>query len=242
MGTVVRSIMPAAVARKAGKRSVSKAKKVNNVGLKRTKGDVKKSHAPSKPVSRSASYKRRGVWAVKKKNGGKLPVHKKAAAPAKKEVVPRFYASEDIPVPFTRRNVAKPAKLRASITPGTVLKQLASGLLLVTGPYKINGVPLRRVNQAFCIATSTKVATTGVNVDKIDDAYFAKAKTTVAKSADGFFKTAGAKEELSAARKADQKAVDTALLATIKKTEFLKPYLNAKFSLSKGDAPHEMKF
>merc|ERR1712216_1086745 len=147
---VVRSIMPAAVARKAGKRSVSKAK---NVGLKRTKGDVKKSHAPSKPVSRSASYKRRGVWAVKKKNGGKLPVHKKAAAPAKKEVVPRFYASEDIPVPFTRRNVAKPAKLRASITPGTVLillagrfrgkrvvflKQLASGLLLVTGPYKIN--------------------------------------------------------------------------------------------------------
>merc|ERR1712216_625254 len=121
MGTVVRSIMPAAVARKAGKRSVSKAKKVKNVGLKRTKGDVKKSHAPSKPVSRSASYKRRGVWAVKKKNGGKLPVHKKAAAPAKKEVVPRFYASEDIPVPFTRRNVAKPAKLRASITPGTVL-------------------------------------------------------------------------------------------------------------------------
>merc|ERR1712216_1060616 len=94
MGTVVRSIMPAAVARKAGKRSVSKAKKVKNVGLKRTKGDVKKSHAPSKPVSRSASYKRRGVWAVKKKNGGKLPVHKKAAAPAKKEVVPRFYAPQ----------------------------------------------------------------------------------------------------------------------------------------------------
>ena len=30
--------MPAAVARKAGKRSVSKAKKVKNVGLKRTKG------------------------------------------------------------------------------------------------------------------------------------------------------------------------------------------------------------
>ena len=32
------------------------------------------------------------------------------------------------------------------------------------------------------------------------------------------------------------------LLATIKKTEFLKPYLNARFSLSKGDAPHAMKF
>ena len=102
---------------------------------------------------------------------------------------PRFYASEDVPVPFTRRNVAKPAKLRESISPGTVLillagrfrgkrvvflKQLGSGLLLVTGPYKINGVPLRRVNQAFCIATSSKVDLAGVNVAQIDDAYFAK--------------------------------------------------------------------
>ena len=107
------------------------------------------------------------------------------------EVAPRFYASEDIPTPFARRNVAKPAKLKESMTPGTViillagrfrgkrvvfLKQLASGLLLVTGPFKVNGVPLRRVNQAFTIATSTKVPLAGVNVDKIDDAYFAKVR------------------------------------------------------------------
>lgn len=43
-----------------------------------------------------------------------------------------------------------------------------------TGPYKINGVPLRRVNQAYVIGTSTKVDISGVNVEKFDDKYFAK--------------------------------------------------------------------
>jgi large subunit ribosomal protein L6e len=118
----------------------------------------------------------------------------RAAAWRKQDKAPRFYASEDIPVPFARRSVAKPATLKASITPGTVLillagrfrgkrvvflKQLTSGLLLVTGPFKVNGVPLRRVNQTFTIATSTKVPLTGVDVSKIDDAYFAKVCTTV---------------------------------------------------------------
>jgi large subunit ribosomal protein L6e len=50
------------------------------------------------------------------------------------------------------------------------------------------------------------------------------------------------KKTLAADRVADQKAVDAGLLAAIKKTPLLKAYLNASFALSKGQAPHLLKF
>ena len=124
------------------------------------------------------------------------------------------------------------------------LKALESGLLLVTGPYKINGVPLRRVNQAYVIATSTKVDISGVKVDKIDDKYFGRAADPA--KADGeseFFEGDAPKPAIvSDQRKADQKAVDDVLLKAIAKTEMLEGYLAAHFSLSATDKPHLMKF
>lgn len=51
----------------------------------------------------------------------------------------------------------------------------------------MNGVPLRRVNQSYVIATSTKVDLEGVALPEIDDAYFAKEKVASKKSKEDKF-------------------------------------------------------
>ncbi|KAF5344122.1 hypothetical protein D9758_008848 [Tetrapyrgos nigripes] len=187
------------------------------------------------------------------KNGGKRLVPTSKA--------PRFYPAEDVRQPKKSRKSPKPTQLRSTITPGTVLilvagrfrgkrvvflKQLESGLLLVTGPFKVNGVPLRRVNQAYVIATSTKVDLEGVKVnDKLNDAYFAKPATKSSKSAEEEFFEDGkpkAKEALPESKVADQKEIDSAIIAAIKKTDNLGKYLQSTFGLSKGQYPHQMAF
>jgi hypothetical protein len=55
----------------------------------------------------------------------------------------------------------------------------------LSGPFKINGVPIRRVNQTYVIATSTKVDISGVNVEKFDDKYFAREKKQKKKKTEG---------------------------------------------------------
>merc|ERR1711881_387120 len=196
---------------------------------------------------------------IKKKNKGSFPTQAKKAAAPSAPAAQGFYPGDDTLYKRARRFTPRAAKLKGSIVPGSVLillagkfrgsrvvflKQLASGMLLVTGPYAINGVPLRRVNQAYVIATQTKLDISSVTVDaKLNDAYFKRpAKVAKKKTEDEFFAAEEAKPELSAERKEDQKKVDSPLIALVKKTEFLKPYLNAKFSLTNGQAPHEMVF
>lgn len=47
---------------------------------------------------------------------------------------------------------------------------------------------------------------------------------------------------MPAARKAVQKAVDASLLAAAPAKSTMRKYLGAKFSLTNGQLPHEMKF
>jgi hypothetical protein len=58
-----------------------------------------------------------------------------------------------------------------------------------SGPFKVNGVPIRRVDQTYVIATSTKVDISGVDVSKFDDKYFARDKKKVKKTEGELFET-----------------------------------------------------
>jgi large subunit ribosomal protein L6e len=73
-----------------------------------------------------------------------------------------------------------------------LLKNLPQGVLLVTGPFKVNGVPLRRVNARYVIATSQKIDLAGVDQAKIEEIasekYFAREKADKKKGEDAFFK------------------------------------------------------
>ncbi|XP_057465180.1 60S ribosomal protein L6-like isoform X2 [Actinidia eriantha] len=179
--------------------------------------------------SRSKMYHKRGLWAIKAKNGGVFPRHdKKQAEPAAAEKPPKFYPADDVKKSLFNKRKPKPSKLRASITPGTVLiilvgrfkgkrvvflKQLTSGLLLVTGPFKINGVPLRRAEKKK-------------------------------KKGEGEFFEAEKEEKnvLPQEKKDDQKTIDAALIKSIEAVPDLKTYLAARFSLKAGMKPHELVF
>lgn len=105
------------------------------------------------------------------------------------------------------RKSIRASTTRPSLTPGTILillagrfrgkrvillKNLSQGVLLVTGPFKVNGVPLRRVNARYVIATSQKVDLSGIDSKKVDevagDKYFAREKGDKKKGEEQFFK------------------------------------------------------
>jgi|SRR5579862_9092560 len=113
------------------------------------------------------------------------------------------------------RKTVHPAKPRPSLQPGAVLillagrfrgkrvvllKHLPQGVLLITGPFKVNGVPLRRVNARYVIATSAKVELKGIDqktVEKVaGEGYFAREKGKRGKQGEEEFFKQGEKPEV----------------------------------------------
>ncbi|KOS16635.1 60S ribosomal protein L6-B [Escovopsis weberi] len=183
--------------------------------------------------------------------------------PALADKAKKWYPADDESQPKKVRKAIRPWTPRKTLQPGTVLillagrfrgkrvvllKTLDQGVLLVTGPFKINGVPLRKVNSRYVIATSYKVDISGIDEAKIEEIsqpkYFTAEKAKQKAGQEAFFSQGEKpeKKEINSTRVADQKAIDKALIANIKKVDQLPSYLASTFSLRKGDKPHEMKW
>ena len=115
----------------------------------------------------------------------------------------KWYPAEDEKKHFIRKSKAKKKapKTRKGLVPGVVcivlsgrfrgkrvvvLKVLPSGMAMVTGPYKLNGVPIRRMNPAYLLVTSTKVPVDAAikEVEALDDKHFLRPKTVKKPAAD----------------------------------------------------------
>jgi large subunit ribosomal protein L6e len=124
---------------------------------------------------------------------------------------------------------------------------------------RINGVPLRRVNQAYVIATSTKVDASSITIpETVNDAFFAKAKAAKSSKEGEFFGEGKDKAPVSEDKKSEQKvclppeliswinsnvqSIVDALVAAVKKVDNLAQYLKAPWGLSRSDRFHELKF
>jgi len=221
--------------------------KLGRSAVYRKRALYKRKYANAAPTTKASVEKTKVKPIGGDKNGGERVV------PTQKE--PRFYPTEDVKKPLRHRKTPRPSKLKKSLTPGTVVILLAgrhkgkrvvfvkdlqdSGLILVTGPYKVNGVPLRRVPQSYVIATQTKIDVSAVTGD-IDGAMFKRQKK--AKAANEMFEESEGGYSVSEERKALQEQVDEVIVAEISKEPHLRKYMQQLFTLRKKQYPHQMVF
>ncbi|XP_072153098.1 uncharacterized protein RpL6 isoform X2 [Bemisia tabaci] len=134
-----------------------------------------------------------------------------------------------------------------------LLKTLSNGLLLVTGPHKLNKCPIRRVHQNYVIGTSTRLDISKVRIPKhINNEYFRrinmlkkKTKKETKKTEGELFVSEEQKYKPSEQRKKDQEYIDNQILEVIKKhkdKKFIYGYLSSMFRLQNRQFPHRMNF
>jgi len=174
---------------------------------------------------------------------------------------PRYYPTDERPKKFSSKRKKfsnHPRRFRSSLTIGTVVilvagrhagkravvvKHLSSGLLLLTGPYKLNGVPLRRMNQIYVIATSTKLDLSSAKVDHLNDKFFKRVRKGKKNAENDIFDSKKEKHQLSDERHQAQRDVDSTVLAAIKAhddSRLLRRYLKSRFQLWNGVLPHKL--
>ena len=168
-----------------------------------------------------------------------------------------WYPTTNLKQHFKRKSkLPKPTHIQHALQPGQIvillsgrfrgkrvvyLKKLQSGLLLVTGPYKLNGVPLKRVNQAYVLPTCTKVELADVAKDVTDD-LFKKVDVKRENEKDFFEDPLVKKGRITDERKNAQIKVDTEVKKAVDAVPQLYKYLKFRFALKNGDKPHLMKF
>ena len=169
-----------------------------------------------------------------------------------------WYPVSNLKSHFVRKcKIPKASHISAPLTPGQVviilsgrfrgrrvvyLKKLESNLLLVTGPYKYNGVPLKRVNAAYVLPTNTKLKLDGEVAKNVNDKSFQRVKI-VREKAENFFEDEKTKKErITEDRKKLQNEVDTVVKKAVDEVPMMKEYLRNRFALKNGDKPHLMKF
>ena len=169
-----------------------------------------------------------------------------------------WYPVSDLKGHFVRKcKIPKKTHISAELVPGQVvillsgrfrgrrvvfLKKLESGLLLVTGPYKYNGVPLKRVNAAYVLPTNTKLKVNEKVGESIKDDFFKRVKIDVKDEKDFFVEDKVKKERVTEERKKAQNEVDTEVKKAVDEVPMMKEYLRNRFALKNGDKPHLMKF
>ena len=169
-----------------------------------------------------------------------------------------WYPVSNLKSHFVRKcKIPKASHIAAPLTPGQVviilsgrfrgrrvvyLKKLESNLLLVTGPYKYNGVPLKRVNAAYVLPTNTKLKLDGEVAKNVNDKSFQRVKI-VREKAENFFEDEKTKKErITEDRKKLQNEVDTVVKKAVDEVPMMKEYLRNRFALKNGDKPNLMKF
>jgi len=153
-----------------------------------------------------------------------------------------------------------------------VVKHLPSNLVVVSGPFRLNRVPLRRVDAAYLIGTSVQINLPEIlkkELSEVTDDHFSKKlkekklkqRSDLSKK---YFKEKKEKgteksetgqkrkredtekdrkvKKRKTAKAAFQAKIDSPLMAEIKKQPELDNYMRSRFFLTEGQFPHALKF